>query len=109
MRRVGRLLVVVALVSLAPATSAHIVTEPPWHPLAYAYRTAVFLSNLRPTDWGLIERTFTVPAGPGAPGGAATQYLVALDEVTGAVQRGPPSSELVRTPGALKSAARPSL
>ena len=61
MRRVGSLLLaVVALVSLAPATSAHIVTEAPWHPLAYAYRTATFLINLRPTDWALVERTFTI-------------------------------------------------
>ena len=85
MRRVGSLLLaVVALVSLAPAASAHIVTEAPWHPLAYAYRTAIFLINLRPTDWALVERTFTLPAGPGAPGGAARQYLVALDEATDA-------------------------
>ena len=82
MRRLG-LLVVVALVLVAPAGSAHIVTEAPWHPLAYAYRSAVFLINLRPTDWPLIERTFSTPAGPGAPGAAARQYLVALDEATG--------------------------
>jgi hypothetical protein len=84
MRWVGRLLVVVALVLLAPAGSAHIVTEAPWHPLAYAYRSAVFLINLRPIDWALVERTFTTPAGPGAPGGAARQYLVALDAATSA-------------------------
>jgi cytochrome c peroxidase len=84
MRRVGRLLVVLALVSLAPAGSAHIVTEAPWHPIAYAYRSAVFLISLRPTDWALVERMFTTPAGPDAPGGAARQYLVALDEATDA-------------------------
>jgi mono/diheme cytochrome c family protein len=83
MRAVGRLLVVLALVSLAPAASAHIVTEAPWHPLAYAYRSAVFLINLRPTDWTLIERIFTIPAGPDAPGAAARQYLLYLDEAIG--------------------------
>jgi len=84
MRRVGRLLLVMALVSLAPAGSAHIVTEAPWHPISYAYRSAVFLINLRPTDWALVERTFNTPAGPDAPGGAARQYLSALDEATDA-------------------------
>jgi mono/diheme cytochrome c family protein len=83
MRRVGQLLVVVALVLLAPAGSAHIVTEAPWHPVAYAYRSAMFLINLRPTDWALVERTFSTPAGPGAPGAAARQYVTALDEATG--------------------------
>lgn len=79
----GRLLMVVALVSIAPAASAHVVTEAPWHPLAYAYRSAVFLTNLRPTDWALVESTFNTPAGPDAPGAAARQYLTALDEATG--------------------------
>jgi len=83
MRRAGRLLLVLALVCLAPAGSAHIVTEAPWHPLSHAYRTAVFLLNLRPTDWALVEQTFTTPAGPGAPGGAANAYLMALDAATG--------------------------
>jgi cytochrome c peroxidase len=85
MRRAVRLLVVLVLglVSLAPAGFAHIVTEAPWHPLAYAYRSAVFLINLRPVDWALVERTFTMPAGPGAPGASAQQYLRYLDEATG--------------------------
>jgi len=83
MRVAGRLLVVLALVSLAPAGSAHIVTETPWHPLAHAYRTAVFLINLRPTDWALVEDAFTVPPGPAAPGDAARQYLLDLDAATG--------------------------
>jgi Di-haem cytochrome c peroxidase len=84
MRRAGCLLVVLALVLLAPAGSAHIVKEAPWHPLAYAYRTAVFLIGLRPIDWALVERTFATPAGPGAPGGTAQSYLLTLDAATGA-------------------------
>ena len=43
----------------------------------------MFLINLRPTDWALVESAFTTPAGPGAPGGAARQYLIALDTATG--------------------------
>lgn len=73
------LLAVVALMSVAPTASAHIVTEAPWHPLAYAYRSAVFLINLRPTDWALIERTFAAEGGPGAPGAPAQEQLLELD------------------------------
>ncbi len=83
MRVAGRLLMVWVLVSLAPAGSAHIVTETPWHPLAHAYRTAVFLINLRPIDWALVEGAFTTPPGPAAPGAAARQYLLDLDAATG--------------------------
>jgi mono/diheme cytochrome c family protein len=85
MRRASSLVVVLVLVlvSLAPAGFAHIVTEAPWHPLAYAYRSAVFLINLRPVDWALVERVFTMPAGPAAPGPSAQQYLLTLDETTG--------------------------
>jgi cytochrome c peroxidase len=75
-------MVVLALVSVAPAGRAHIVSATPWHPLAHAYRSAVFLINLRPTDWDLVERAFTTPPGPAAPGNAAQQYLVMLDEAT---------------------------
>ncbi len=81
MRWAGRLLVMLALVSLAPAGSAQ--TETPWHPLAYAYRSVVFLLNLRPTDWGLVERTFATPAGPSAPGASAKQHLLDLDAASG--------------------------
>jgi hypothetical protein len=37
---------VVAGLCLASVARAHIVTEAPWHPIAYAYRSAVFLINL---------------------------------------------------------------
>jgi mono/diheme cytochrome c family protein len=85
MRRASSLLVVVVLVlvSLAPAGFAHIVTEAPWHPLAYAYRSAAFLINLRPVDWTLVEGTFSMPAGRAAPGASAQQYLLYLDETSG--------------------------
>jgi cytochrome c peroxidase len=83
MWKAGRLLVVWVLVSLTPAASAHIVTETPWHPLAYAYRTAVFLINLRPTDWTLVERAFTASPGSAAPGAPARQQLLDLDAATG--------------------------
>ena len=28
--------------------------EEPWHPIAYAYRSAIFLLNLQPIDWELM-------------------------------------------------------
>lgn len=80
---VARFLVVVVLASMALAVPAQVATEAPWHPLAHAYRTALFLANLRPTDWVLIERTFATAAGPTAPGPAAKDYLVELDASSG--------------------------
>jgi cytochrome c peroxidase len=77
------LLVGVAVVSLPLAGLAHIVVEAPWHPLAHAYRSAVFLINLRPTDWGLVERAFTASEAPGAVGAPAKEQLIELDAATG--------------------------
>jgi len=77
------LLVAVTVVSLPLAGLAHIVVEAPWHPLAHAYRSAVFLINLRPTDWGLVERAFTAGDAPGAVGRPAREQLIELDAATG--------------------------
>jgi mono/diheme cytochrome c family protein len=77
------LLVGVAVVSLPLAGLAHIVVEAPWHPLTHAYRSAVFLINLRPTDWALVERTFTTSEAPGAAGAPAKEQLIELDAATG--------------------------
>jgi cytochrome c peroxidase len=59
------------------------VVEAPWHPLAHAYRSAVFLINLRPTDWGLVERAFTAGDALGAVGRPAREQLIELDAATG--------------------------
>jgi Di-haem cytochrome c peroxidase len=83
MRWARGLLVALAVVLLPPAGVAHIVVEAPWHPVAHAYRQAVFLINLRPTDWALVERTFTTSAGPGAAGPPAKEQLIELDAATG--------------------------
>src|ERR671918_2290014 len=77
------LLVAVAVVSLPLAGLAHIVVEAPWHPVAHAYRSAVFLIDLRPTDWGLVERAFTTGEAPGAVGPPAKEQLIELDAATG--------------------------
>lgn len=44
----------------APA-SAHIVVESPWHPVAAAYRTMLFMGDLKPVPWLRIRAAFTEP------------------------------------------------
>ena len=66
---------------LASAAGAHIVREEPWHPIPYAYRTAVFLLNLQPTDWDLIERKFT--AADEVVGRPAAERIQELDRAAG--------------------------
>jgi cytochrome c peroxidase len=66
---------------LASAAWAHIVREEPWHPIPYAYRTAVFLLNLQPTDWDLIERKFT--ADNEVVGRPAAERIQELDQAAG--------------------------
>jgi cytochrome c peroxidase len=66
---------------LASAAWAHIVQEEPWHPVAYAYRSGVFLLNLQPTDWDLIARKLT--ADDEVVGRPAAERLRALDRATG--------------------------
>jgi cytochrome c peroxidase len=65
---------------LASVAGAHIVREEPWHPIPYAYRTAVFLLNLQPTDWDLIERKFTAADEVGRP---AAERIQELDQAAG--------------------------
>jgi cytochrome c peroxidase len=66
---------------LASAAWGHIVREEPWHPIPYAYRTAVFLLNLQPTDWALIERGFT--AAEDVVGRPAAERIRELDRAAG--------------------------
>jgi mono/diheme cytochrome c family protein len=74
---------VLAGLGFASAAWAHIVTEAPWHPIAYAYRSAVFLINLQPTDWELIERKFTADDRRLA-GRSAAERIQELDRESGA-------------------------
>jgi cytochrome c peroxidase len=68
---------------LAAAASAHIVTEAPWHPIAYAYRSGVFLINLQPTDWDLIERKYTTADDGRLVGRPAAERIQELDREAG--------------------------
>lgn len=49
--------VIAARVGVAPA-QAHIVAEEPWHPAAAAYRTMLFIADLRPVVWPLIQEAY---------------------------------------------------
>ncbi|HEX6142463.1 MAG TPA: cytochrome c peroxidase [Geminicoccaceae bacterium] len=71
--------------TVSPA-AAHLQREAPWHPVAGAYRSAVFLLNLRPPDWSLIERMLV---GPGGASGASSP----LDRLHGTA---PDQAEAVR-------------
>ena len=70
---------------LATPAQAHIVTEAPWHPLAYAHRTAIFLINLEPIDWPLVAQTFTSHGRAQVYGPPADEVLKELDEARGTV------------------------
>ena len=56
---VAAIVALVSTVALSPgSTNAHVVSEKPWHPVAAAYRTMLFLSNLQPVPWPLITDAY---------------------------------------------------
>ena len=55
----GVLVLAVAVIGGVPPAFAHLQQEAPWHAVAHAYLNTVFLINLKPIDWALIERTLT--------------------------------------------------
>ena len=71
----------VMALGLASTAWAHIIKEEPWHPIAYAYRSGVFLLNLQPTDWDLIARKFT--AAEEVVGPPAADRIQELDREAG--------------------------
>ncbi len=78
-----RALLVVGLMAAPTSALAHIVTEAPWHPLAFAYRSTVFLLNLQPTDWPLIARKLATDDDGRIAGAPAAARLRQLDALTG--------------------------
>jgi len=51
---------VVLLAGLFPlAASADIKPEEPWHPAAAAYARSLFDANLKPINWGLVEKEYS--------------------------------------------------
>jgi cytochrome c peroxidase len=75
--------VLLLMLAGASAALAHIVVEAPWHSLAYAYRSAIFLINLDPIDWALVERKFTTDDDGRNPGLPPADRLQQLDQETG--------------------------
>jgi cytochrome c peroxidase len=62
-RLAPRLIAVLALVLglLAAPGRATVVLEAPWHPVAAAYRTALFMADLPPPDWAAIRLAYEAP------------------------------------------------
>ena len=49
-------------INLVPmSTSAHIVTEEPWHPVPAAYLRTLFYADLKPINWVLIAQEYEAP------------------------------------------------
>jgi len=70
------------LAAVQPA-GASIQAEPPWHAVAYAYRNALFLLNLDPVDWDLIDEVLTTDHDGRIVGRPAAEHLADLDGVAG--------------------------
>lgn len=68
--------------AVQPASS-HIQEEAPWHAVAHAYLNSVFLINLKPIDWPLIERTFTTDLDGRILGDPAAARLQDIDRAAG--------------------------
>ncbi len=85
-----RILAFLVVLTLGPAgwfaagpSSAHIVVEAPWHPVAAAYRTMMFMGDLKPVPWGKISAAFTKP-NPAAYGTrSAQEKLAEIDAILG--------------------------
>lgn len=73
------LLAALAILITAQAANGHIVQEAPWHPIAYAYRSAIFLLNLEPVKWRLIEQKLETDDGGAVTGASALERLQQID------------------------------
>jgi len=62
---------------------AHIQQETPWHAIAHAYLNSVFLINLKPVDWALIERSLTTDLDGRILGRPASERLQDIDRAEG--------------------------
>ena len=63
--------------------SAHIQSEAPWHAVAYAYLNTLFLLNLEPIDWPLIEEVLETDHDGRILGRPASERLIELDQAAG--------------------------
>jgi hypothetical protein len=69
----------VLLAGLFPlAASADIKPEEPWHPAAAAYARSLFDANLKPINWGLIEKEYSTSIQEPGYGGKSVYESQAL-------------------------------
>lgn len=64
-------------------SSAHIQQETPWHAIAHAYLNSIFLINLKPIDWALVERSLTTDLNGKILGRPASTRLQDIDRAMG--------------------------
>jgi hypothetical protein len=86
---------------MAPSASAHIVKPEQYHPVAEAYRRAMFMLNLNPVQWKLVEtETERIALGYGDLGGDdAKRYALSMQD---AIAMAIPESKGVMTDPALR-------
>lgn len=60
----------------AAHSSARVVADAPWHPVAAAYRTMMFMGDLKPVPWGKISQAYT-RANPAAYGAKSARETLA--------------------------------
>ncbi len=82
-RLAAGLVLALGFLGAVPSASAHIQQETPWHAIAHAYLNSVFLINLKPIDWPLIERTLTTDLDGRILGRPASARLQDLDRALG--------------------------
>jgi hypothetical protein len=82
-RLVAVLAALVSVWSMPQPASAHLQAEAPSHARAHAYLNSVFLINLKPIDWVLVERTLTTDLDGRILGQPASSRLQAFDRAAG--------------------------
>ena len=82
--RLGRgLLAGLVLIAAGQQADAQVQAEAPWHAVAYSYLNTLFLLNLDPVDWPLIEEVLTTDHDGRILGRPASDRLVELDQAAG--------------------------
>ena len=74
-------ILLIFLISI-PAHS-HIVKEEPWHPVPAAYLRSLFYANLKPVNWGLIEKEYSKVDKQGYQYVSVFQAFAPLKDFTG--------------------------
>jgi len=81
LRRV--LMASIVMTAVVQPANAHIQAEAPWHAVAYAYLNTLFLLNLEPVSWPLINEVLTTDHDGRILGRPASARLTELDQAAG--------------------------